>query len=82
MDKVQTTEMNTQWHTFEERKGQVVQNGKSAYPDALRLYIKRADALTFAMNILRQLEQPRPDAGPVIEIALFGQLERDADDDE
>jgi hypothetical protein len=71
----------TRGHRFVERAGQVIQEGKSVYPDFLRVYINRSDALTFALNILRQLEHPRPNADPLLEIPLFGRLEREPDDD-
>lgn len=71
----------TQGHRFVEGDGEAIVDGKPVHPDFVRVYIKRADALTFAMNILRQLEHPRPDADPLLEIPLFGQLERVPDDD-
>lgn len=71
----------TRGHRFVEGDGEVIVDGKSVHPDFVRVYIKRTDALTFAMNILRQLEHPRPDADPLLEIPLFGQLERVPDDD-
>lgn len=55
--------------------------GKSIHENFLRVYINRNEALTFAMNILRQLEHRRPDAAPEIEIPLFGRLERAPEDD-
>lgn len=71
----------TRGHRFVECAGREIKDGKSVYPDFMSVYIDRSGALTFAMNILRQLENPRPDAGPLLEIPLFGQLERVSDDD-
>lgn len=71
----------TQGHRFIEGGGEVIKDGKESHPDFLRVYIKRDDAFTFAMNILRQLEHPRPDANPLLEIPLFGKLERVPEDD-
>ena len=36
---------------------------------------------SFDQNPERQLEHPRPDADPLLEIPLFGRLERVPDDD-
>lgn len=45
------------------------------YPDLVTVYIKRADALNFAMNILRQIEFPKPDENPLLDFTLCGQIE-------
>lgn len=71
----------TRGHRFVDGAGEVIKDGKTVHPDFLRVYISRTDAFTFAMNILRQLEHPRPDADPLLEIPMFGQLERVSDDD-
>jgi hypothetical protein len=73
--------LRTRGYRFVDRGGEVIENGKSVHPDGMCVYIKRAHALSFAMNILRQLEHPRPDADPLLGIPLFGQLERVPDDD-
>jgi len=74
-----TNEMNE--HRFTEGEGKTIIAGKSEYPDFLRVYIKREDALTFALNILRKLENPRLDENPLIEIPLFGKLTQFVDED-
>lgn len=68
-------------YRFVDGEGQVIEAGKSRYPDFVRVYIKRSEAFTFAMNILRQLEHPRPEADPLLEIPLFGTLQRVEEDD-
>jgi hypothetical protein len=68
-------------HRFVENGGHVVEGGKDNYPDFVRMYIRREYAFSFALNILRQLEHPRPDADPLLEIPLFGQLEHVPEDD-
>lgn len=73
--------LRTRGHRFVEGAGEVIQGGKSVHPDFVRVYINRSDALTFAMNILRQLEHPRQEADPLLEILMFGVLERLAEDD-
>lgn len=69
-------------HRFVEGEGETIVDGKSEYPDFLRVYIKREDALTFALNILRKLENPRPNENPLIEIPLFGELTRFVDEND
>lgn len=61
-------------HRFVQGAGEVGVAGKFHYPDFLLLCIQRSRAITFALNILRPLEYPRPDAGPLLEIPLFGEL--------
>lgn len=73
--------MKTQGHRFTIGAGEVVEHGKTHWPDFVRLYLPRDQALTFAMNILRQLEYARPDASPTFEIPLFGEMIRVEEDD-
>jgi hypothetical protein len=68
-------------HRFVSGSGEINIDGKSVYPDFLRVYINRAEAFSFALNILRQLEYPRSDADPLLEIPLFGQFEQVPDND-
>lgn len=56
-------------------KGQQVLDGKSHYPDLVRLVIPKDQALALVQKILRELEHIRPDQTHLGEIALFGQLE-------
>src|SRR3546814_453645 len=55
-------------HRFIKDAGAQALAGKTVHPDFLRVYIKREEAFTFAMDILRQLEHPRPEADPELEI--------------
>lgn len=73
--------MKTQGHEFTLHAGKVIECGKSYWPDYVRFNLPRDDAFGFALNILRQLEQQQPDAPPVLEIALFGELKRNPEDD-
>lgn len=56
-------------------KGQEILDGKSHYPDLVRLVIPKDQALGIAQKILRELEHVRPDQTHLGEIALFGKLE-------
>ena len=62
-------------------KGLEMVDGKSHYPDLVRLVIPKDQALALAQKILRELEHVRPDQTHLNEIPLFGQLE-DVDDDQ
>lgn len=67
--------MRSKDHEFTVGKGQKIWNGKSHYPDLIRLVIPKDQALALAQKILRELEHVRPDQTHLDEIHLFGQLE-------
>jgi len=73
--------MKTLGHRFGIGQGLVMEEGKAHHPDFLRLHLPRDEAFTFALNILRQLEHPRPNDAPTLEICLFGEWERNVEDD-
>nr|EIU2702132.1 hypothetical protein [Pseudomonas aeruginosa] len=65
-------------HVFTLEEGRVVADGKSHYPDLVRIRIPKEQGLSLAMQILRSLEnsQYRPDEAYLMELPLFGKLER------
>jgi hypothetical protein len=65
-------------HVFTLEEGMVVADGKSHYPDLVRIRIPKEQGLSLAMQILRSLEnsQYRPDEAYLMELPLFGRLER------
>ncbi len=72
--------MRSKDQEFTVGKGQQIGDGKSHYPDLVRLVIPKDQALALAQKILRELEHAQPDQTHLGEIALFGQLE-DFDED-
>ncbi len=74
--------IKTRGHRFEVGGGKVMCAGKSHWPDFMRLEIPRAQAMTFALDILRQLEKPPfAEADPFVSVPVFGSLERVTEDD-
>lgn len=62
--------------------GQTIQSGESRYPNSMRLNIPRKNALSFALDILRNVEHViDPKEEPYIQIHLFGDLRRVEEDD-
>lgn len=68
--------MTTMDYEFTVGKGNQPVDGKSHYPDLIRLVIPTDQALAVAQKILRELEHVRPGQTHLGEIALFGQLEQ------
>ncbi len=62
-------------HIFTISAGQEIVDGKSHYPDLVRLMIPTEQALDFALNVLTNLKNRRPGEDMLFEIALFGKLE-------
>ena len=71
----------TRGHRFGVLEGQTLQAGKSKYPDFMRMEIPRAEALSFALEILRQLERSLVEEKPLLSVPVFGRLERVTEDD-
>ena len=67
--------MRSKDQEFTVGKGQQIWDGKSHYPDLVRLVIPKDQAIALAQKILRELEYAKPDQTHLGEIALFGQLE-------
>lgn len=65
-------------HVFTLEEGMVVADGKSHYPDLVLIRIPKEQGLSLAIQILRSLEnsQYRPDEVYLMELPLFGKLER------
>ncbi|MEA8593035.1 hypothetical protein PZT57_30780 [Pseudomonas aeruginosa] len=65
-------------HVFTLDEGMVIAGGKSHHPDLVRFRIPKEQGLSVAMQILRCLEnsQFRPDEAYLMELPLFGRLER------
>ncbi|MBM5458696.1 hypothetical protein H8F21_14095 [Pseudomonas sp. P66] len=61
-------------------KGQVMLDGKSYYPDSVRLVVPKDQAIELAQRILRAHEVARPGDTHLLEIPLFGQLEEVEDE--
>ena len=72
--------LQTTAHRFEVGAGQVFEAGKPKWPDFLRLEIPRGRALTFAMDILRQLENAPFDNDPFVSVPVFGLLEPEVEE--
>jgi len=68
-------------HLFTLDAGEVVREGKSHYPDLVRLRIPKDLALEFAMEVLTRLKNARTDNEDpyLFEIAMFGRLEELSD---
>ena len=60
---------------FELGGGHRIEDGKSKHPDLVRLVIAKENALDFAMDILRYLQNARPGDDAPFERAMFGKLE-------
>lgn len=56
-------------------KGQQMTDGKSSYPDMMRLVVPKNEAVALAQKILRAYELARPEDTHLMEIPLFGELE-------
>ncbi|ORE47661.1 hypothetical protein BKN49_05545 [Pseudomonas aeruginosa] len=56
-------------------KGQQMSQGKSHYPDLLRLVVPKHEAIAFAQKILRAYELAKDEDTHLMEIPLFGELE-------
>ncbi|MFU3033068.1 hypothetical protein ACM7MI_28345 [Pseudomonas aeruginosa] len=67
--------MRSKDQEFTVGKGQQIWDGKSHYPDLVRLVVPKDPALALAQRILRELEHAKPEQTHLGEIALFGQLE-------
>jgi hypothetical protein len=57
-------------------KGQQMSAGKSHYPDLVRLVVPKDQAVQLAQKILHAYEHARPEDTHLLEIPLFGQLEK------
>lgn len=67
-------------HVFTLEAGEVIAEGKSHYPDLVRLRIPKDRALALALDVLRRLEGHRPEEEYLFELAMFGKLEALAGD--
>jgi hypothetical protein len=67
--------MKTQCQRFVVRDGEVISEGKSTWPAHLSLQIPRDEVFPLAMQLLRSLEHPRPDASEFLDVPLFGRFE-------
>lgn len=65
---------------FTIEKGQQMEDGKSHYPDLVRLIVPKDQAIQLAQKILQGYENAKPEDTHLLEIPLFGQLE-EVDDD-
>jgi hypothetical protein len=63
-------------HLFVVDGGHQVVDGKSTWPDLVRVAIPRDQGLEIAMNILTSVRNAREDATMLFELPLFGRLER------
>jgi hypothetical protein len=68
--------MRTKDQEFTVGKGQKMSGGKSHYPDLVRLVVPRDHAIQLAQKILQAYETARPEDTHLLEIPLFGQLEK------
>lgn len=72
--------MKTKDLAFTVGKGKQIEDGKSRYPDLVRLVIPKDQAVAFAQKILRAYEAARTDETHLDEIPLYGELEVLADE--
>lgn len=56
-------------------KGLQIEDGKSNYPDLLRLVVPKDQAVALAQKILRAYELAGPGDTHLMEIPLFGEME-------
>ena len=63
-------------YRFELGAGKTMIAGKDHWPDLVRLAIPKVDALALAMDILRSLQTARPGEDLLMELPIFGRLER------
>lgn len=67
--------MNTKDQEFTVGKGQQMSEGKSHYPDLMRLVVPKNEAVALAQKILRAYELARHEDTHLMEIPLYGELE-------
>ncbi|MGI0649466.1 hypothetical protein ACRCPS_31100 [Pseudomonas aeruginosa] len=56
-------------------KGMQIEDGKSKYPDLMRLVVPKNQAVALAQSILRAYALAGPDDTHLMEIPLFGEME-------
>jgi hypothetical protein len=56
-------------------KGMQVLDGKSHYPDLMRLVVPKSEAVALAQKILRAYEMAQPEDTNLMEAPLFGEME-------
>ncbi|MFL1449150.1 hypothetical protein ACI77O_12215 [Pseudomonas tritici] len=71
--------MRSKDHEFTVGKGLEIKAAKSKYPDLVRLVIPKDHAIEFAQKVLRGNQDARPEDTHLVEVPLFGLLEKVSD---